>query len=293
MLIDFRCRPPFSGFVTSTIFKDADFHAVFSQSFGFVQSPSVKACSLDMLIDELKAAGVDKAVVPARKLYNVTNEDLVDLINKYPDLFYGMAGIDPEDGDQALAEIDQFVVNGPCVGVTLEPGYCANPLKADDERIFPVYEKCQEHNIPVFLSHGGLVGPLMEYNDPEIIDRVAQIFPNLTIILAHGAYPYVAQACYTCFKNPNVYLVPDFYATEVPLGNEYLKATSWIPEKIIFGSAYPVQPVDQMLEYYRTHMSPEAFEMVTYKNAAKILGIESYTSALYRSNDQITGKEEL
>lgn len=293
MIIDFRLRPPFSGFVTSTIFKDADFHAVFSQSFGFTQSPSVKACSIDMLLQEMADAGVDKAVVPARKLYNVTNEDLADLLNTYPDKFYGMAGIDPEDGDKALAEIDQFVVSGPCVGITMEPGYCSNPLKADDERIYPIYEKCQENKIPVFLSHGGLVGPLMEYNNPEIIDRMAQVFPNLTIILAHGAYPYVTQACYTCFKNPNVYLVPDFYATEVPNGNEYLKATTWIPEKIIFGSAYPVQPVGQMLEYYRSHMTAEAFEMVTYKNAANILGIEHTTSELYRSNDQITGKESL
>lgn len=274
MLIDFRVRPPFSGFLQSEIFCEIDHHIKFAKRFGFDLPQSVKDKSIDLLFDELTKAGVDKAVVPARKLYNVTNDDLVDLLAKYPDKFFGMAGIDPLDGQKALDEIDQYIVNGPCKGVTMEPGYCEEPLLSDDERIFPVYEKCQAENIPVFISHGGLCGPLMEYNNPAIIDRVAAAFPKLTLILAHGGYPYVNEACYICFKNENVYLVPDFYGTRVPGGLEYMKATTWIPDKIIYGSGYPIQPVDGMLNYYREHMSAEAFEMVTYKNAAKILGIE-------------------
>ena len=49
---------------------------------------------------------------------------------------------------------------------------------------------------------------------------------------------------------------------------------TWIPDKIIFGSGYPVQPIGEMLDFYRENMSEEAFENVSYKNAAKILKIE-------------------
>lgn len=274
MLIDFRIRPPFSGFRDAEIFCEIPRRIKFASQFGFELPQSVIDKSIDGMLQEMADAGVDKAVVPARKLYNVTNDDLLELLGQYPDKFYGMAGVDPLDGTKALDEIDQYIINGPCKGVTMEPGYCDEPLRADDERIFPVYEKCQNENIPIFLSFGGLVGPTLGYNDPEIVDRVAQIFPDLTLILAHGGYPYVYQSCYLCFKNKNVYLVPDFYATRVPGGDEYMKATTWIPDKIIYGSGYPVQPIGGMLEYYRSHVSPEAFEMITYKNAAKILGIE-------------------
>lgn len=274
MLIDFRVRPPFSGFTTSELFCDMDFHVPFAKRFGFELAESTLKKSIDLMFDEMAEAGIEKAVVPARRLYNVDNDDLVELLTKYPDKLYGMAGIDPLDGQKALDDIDQYIVNGPCVGVTMEPGYCTKPLKADDDVLYPIYEKCQNENIPIFLSFGGLTGPLVEYNDPILVDRVAKIFPDLTLILAHGAYPYAAQACYTCFKNKNIYLVPDFYGTRVPNGKAYMEATTWIPDKIIFGSGYPVQPIGGMLQYYRDNMSPEAFEMVAYKNAAKILGIE-------------------
>ena len=274
MLIDFRIRPPFGGFLSSELFCDMDFHVPFAKRFGFEVAHSTFEKSLDLMFDEMAEAGIDKAVVPARKLYNVTNDDLVGLLADHPDKLYGMAGIDPMDGQKALDEIDQYIINGPCVGVTMEPGYCVKPLKADDECLDPIYDKCQTAGIPIFLSFGGLTGPSVEYNNPEIVDRVAKRFPELTLILAHGAYPYVTQACYTCFKNQNVYLVPDFYGTRVPNGDDYMKATTWIPDKIIFGSGYPVQPIGGMLQYYRDNMTPEAFEMVAYKNAARILGIE-------------------
>lgn len=274
MIIDFRVRPPFGGFKNSELFCDMDFHIPFSHRFGFELPESVKQKSIDLMLKEMEDADIDKIVVPARKLYNVTNDDLTELLTQYPDKFYGMAGIDPMDGQKALEEIDQYIIQGPCIGVTMEPGYCTEPLKADDPRIFPIYQKCQENNIPIFLSFGGLTGPLMEYNNPEIVDRVAKRFPELVLILAHGGYPYAAQSCYLCFKNKNIYLVPDFYGTNVPGGSQYMEATTWIPDKIIFGSGYPVQPIGGMLDFYREHMSKEAFEKVTYKNAAKILKIE-------------------
>jgi len=274
MIIDFRVRPPFSGFLKSELYCDLDFHSKFANRFGFELPQSVKEHSIELMLEEMKECGVDKVVIPARKLYNVTNDDLVDLLSKYPDKFFGMAGIDPLDGEKALDEIHQYVINGPCVGITMEPGYCAEPLRADDERLHAVYQICEEKEIPIFLSFGGLVAPLMEFNNPEIIDRVAKKYPDLIIILAHGGYPYPEQSCYVCFKNKNVYLVPDFYGTRVPGGAHYREAMTWIPDKIIFGSGYPVQPIGGMLKYYRENMSEEAFEHVSHKNAAKILKLE-------------------
>lgn len=275
MIIDFRVRPAFGGFRgENTFYTNLNFQIPFAKRFGFELPPSVLLQSIDLFLAEMDEAGIDKAVIPARRLYNVTNQALTDFIEHFPTgRFYGMASVDPMDGQAALDEIEQFVVSGPLSGVTLEPGYCAEPLMADDQRLYPLYEKCQRDNIPIFLSFGGLVAPYMAYNNPEIVDRVAVDFPDLKLILAHGGYPYVTQACYVAMNRKNVYLVPDFYATRVPGGKQYLEAAAWIPEKIIFGSGYPVQPIKGMLDYYRENLPADAFERITYKNAADILGI--------------------
>lgn len=270
MIIDFRIRAPFGGFKNSVLFDSKD-RATFATKFGFEIQDSLRQKSVDILIKEMDEVGIDKAVVPVRKSVNVSNDELMDFLDQYNERFYGMAGIDTLDGENALKEIDKYVLEGPCVGVVMEPGYCTIPMKADDKRNYPIYQKCQDNNIPVFLSFGGLIGPFMDYNDPNIIDHIASDFPELVLILAHGGYPYVNESCYVAFKNDNVYLVPDFYATRVPGGNEYLKATSWIEDKIIYGSGYPVQPVKGMFEYYKANLSEEAFKKVTYLNAIKIL----------------------
>lgn len=278
MIIDFRMRPPFGGYRSSAIFTNTDFQGPFARKFGFELAPSVWKMSMALMLEEMAEAGIDKAVVPVRRLANaqVTNEELLEFLQMQgKDKFYGMAGVDPLEGEGALEEIERYIVNGPCVGLTLEPGYCFKPLKADDEILYPIYEKCQRENIPIFLSFGGLVGPYMEYNNPIFVDHVAADFPDLKLILAHGGYPYVTQSCYVAFSRPNVYLVPDFYATRVPGGDQYMQAAQWISDKIIFGSGYPIQPLKGMVDYYREKLTPDIFEQVAYKNAAKILNLES------------------
>ena len=37
-------------------------------------------------------------------------------------------------------------------------------------------------------------------------DKVARDFPELTLIMSHGGYPFVNEAVYTCLRNANVYM---------------------------------------------------------------------------------------
>ena len=57
-------------------------------------------------------------------------------------------------------------------------------LFTDDEKYFPIYEKCIELDVPIW-AHTSLnfshVIP-MEYGRPLILDRVAVRFPDLTTL---------------------------------------------------------------------------------------------------------------
>ena len=65
----------------------------------------------------------------------------------------------------------------------------------DDRRLYPIYEKCRERRMilePQTSTPWG--GKSIEIAHPTRIDRVAEDFPDLTILLGHACYPYIREA---------------------------------------------------------------------------------------------------
>lgn len=152
-VIDFRMRPPFETFVHSFYYDIPSFE-ISATKLNFQISDAVKQASMDLLIQEMDATNVVKAVVPIRKTTGGNNHDIAKLQTKYPDRFIGFAWIDPLQGALALQDIDTFVTNGSCTGIVLEPAIDMTPTKwrADAEEICPVYQMCEEKNIPILFT---------------------------------------------------------------------------------------------------------------------------------------------
>lgn len=190
-IIDFRFRPPISNFLTGWLY-DIDRRQAFAPRWGSGLSQSAIQKSLALCIQEMEDLDII-GVVPGRKSFgNMDNGDLVQLKTQSPDRFICLAGIDPgQDIARSLNEIDQYVLNNNCTGVNIEPGYCKPQITVDDERMYPIYEKCQKENIPMLLAFGGLCYSSLRYMMPQMIDKVAEDFPDLKIVLAHGGFPWV------------------------------------------------------------------------------------------------------
>ena len=169
------------------------------------------------------------------------------------------------------------MLNGPCHGVAVEPGFNRQgALRANDERFYFIYEKCQQHQLPLYLNFGGFIGPDHSYCDPKMVADIAQTFPQLKILVAHAAYPYVLEACHMAMNHENVYLGTDMYAFRIPGGEQYIQAAnSLIGDKIVFGSAYPIFDIASAKEYYlHCGIKEEVLPQVMAGNAARFLGIE-------------------
>ncbi len=275
-IIDFRLRPPFSKFLDGWLY-DTDFLKDLSRRFNSTVPNAAVLKSVDACVDEMKGAGISYGVIPGRKSFGMDNADLQQIIQKYPDKFIGLAGLDPlANREETKKEIMTHVVEGACLGVALEPGYCPEPLPVDDGRLFHIYEICQELKVPLLLSHGGLNYPSLRYFKPETVDNIAEVFPDLKIILAHGGFPFVQEVCWIAYHRPNVYLSPDLYAMCGPGANDYIAAAnSILYDKIIFGSAYPVATLqDSVNAYLNAGIKESNLEYVMYKNAANVLNIE-------------------
>src|SRR5438128_809426 len=119
-------------------------------------------------------------------------------------------------------------------------------LPADDRRYYPFYAKCVELGIPLSI-HTSANWTSVAVNDlghPRHLDPVARDFPELRIIMSHGGYPWVLEACLLAWKYENVYLElaahRPKYLGEPGTGWEPLLrfGQTTIAEKVLYGSGW-------------------------------------------------------
>lgn len=277
-IIDFRVRPPYGGYLKDFLYTGIDvIESTISPSYANATiSPAAKQKSMELLLKEMDELNVEKAVVPIRRAKNPdsTNEDLVNLMNEYPDRFITMAGIDPFLSP--LEEIDKYVLNGPCQGILLEPSiFLPEALYANDKRLYPIYEKCQENNIPVAMTFGGLGAPNLSYYKPEVIEQVILDFPKMKVAVCHGGWPWVQAICAIAFERGNLYICPDIYMRKMVGYQEYINAANYmLSDKIIYGTTYPLTSMADGIESHTTYgIRKEVLPKIMHDNALKFLNL--------------------
>ena len=276
-VIDFRLRPPLKGFLDMIMYAGGERRDRLTRQHGMEPAPSAQAQSMPLLLAEMDAAGVTLGVVMGRcsGVYGaVSNQDVADIVQTYPGRFIGIGSIDPGNRTAAMRQIDEAMELG-LKGINIEPGAYAEPMLADDRRLYPIYACCEDRGIPVTVMAGGSAGPDLSYTIPVHIDRVAGDFPGLRIALSHGAWPWVQQILHVAYRRPNVYVSPDQYLCNMPGMNDYiLAANGFLAERFLYASSYPFIGVKDYADWFRRlPLKPGLMEQLMYGNAARFLGI--------------------
>jgi len=226
--------------------------------------------SMELLMQEMEEVDA-VGVAPVRKIMGGQNADIQSLLQEYPGRFIGIANIDPLSKEEAFAEIDEFVVNGPAKGVIVEHAWATNKEHwfINDERAYGVFEKLQAHNIPMLLTYGGRGVKNQEYYNPRYIDELGFLFPKLKIVLCHGGWPFVTQAVHAAIQHANVYLSPDVYMMRFTAGfQDYVTAANYqLQDRMLFGTAYPVMSLKDGVHIYQQLLDPAVVDKVLYQNA--------------------------
>jgi predicted TIM-barrel fold metal-dependent hydrolase len=279
-IIDFRFRPHteniLRGLAESPIFRDSLIASGLDLD-EFVAG----AKTVPQIAQEVRQAGITKACLIGRDAettydYKPNNEELKGFVQEAPDLFLAFAGLDPHKGMDSVYELEDRVKKDGFVGAATDPIY--NKLPVDAAEFFPIYSKCCELNVPIVITTGPArftQGTAASFAHPDQIDRVANFFPELKIIVSHGAWPYVNEMIGVSFRNKNVWMEASEYEG-FPQGQAYIEAAKGIlKDRFVFASAHPFVHYQKAIDLYQTFGFDDAtLERVMYKNAAQALGLE-------------------
>jgi predicted TIM-barrel fold metal-dependent hydrolase len=144
--------------------------------------------SPEMLIKEMDSNGFDKAIIVNTGSIiaeeNRENNNYVhQVVEKWPSRFIGFASICPLIGSAAIEEVERAVKVLRLKGIKLYPphGY---PI--DSPIVYPIVEKAIELSVPIVV-HSDFYS---QFCSPYQIARLAGLYPDATIIMAHyGMHP--------------------------------------------------------------------------------------------------------
>ena len=283
-IVDLRARPPTPEILT---YFTAEHMQFFGGHLGMKKVPaSYLNASVDMFFDEANAAGVDymvcvHRVVPAAggsPRSDVSNDHISDLVRSYPDRLIGVAGIDVGgDFGDPLRETERAIVELGLQGIHIAPTRSALATHWDDRRLYPMYEMCAAHGVPVVLMTGPFAGPSIEDTHPRHIQAVARDFPRLPIVVGHACWPFFAELLGVAYRHANVYVSADAYLF-MPGGELLVQAANgFLQDQMLYGSGYPVREIDACLDaYLQLPLSDAAMRKTLGENAARIFKLPGW-----------------
>ncbi len=176
-----------------------------------------------------------------RGLIGAGSDDQRRALAEHPDRFLPSMSVDANDGTEALRQIDKWHSGTGLAALALFPSGCNPAVPINDKRWYPVYAKCVELDIPVFIC-AGVPGPRvpMAAQKVELLDEVCWFFPELKIVMRHGAEPWEELAVKLMLKWPNLY-----YSTSAFAPKYYPKAivdyaNTRGSDKVIYGGYFPM-----------------------------------------------------
>ena len=241
---------------------------------------------LDDLVALMDEAGIERAFLPATKsgvAYDPVSsrlpyQEVVKAIDRYPDHFAGLAGIDPTEGMRGVRELQMLVTEYGFVGAHLYPHWFG--LAPDEARYYPFYAKCCELDVPIQMQVGHCLRyspdrPLRSVGRPITLDTIACDFPELKLVGIHIGWPWTEEMISVAWKHPNVYIGSDAYAPKYWPKEFVHFINSWGQDKVLFGTDFPVIAFDRARsEIEGLGLKPESKRKFLRENAFKLYGLK-------------------
>ena len=185
-------------------------------------------------IAEMDKWGVDMGLVGAGPLTKQAQE-------RYPGRFITSLEIDPNDITGTVRKIREYKAEYDLKALTTFPAGCNPQVPVDDRRYYPIYQLCIDLDIPI-VSNAGIAGPRFpsKCQDVMLFDQVCYDFPELKIVMRHGAEPWEELAVKLMLKWPNLYYMPSAFAPKHYPEAIIKYANTRGADKVMYAGYYPM-----------------------------------------------------
>src|SRR5262249_40174342 len=194
------------------------------------------------LLETMDRLGVERSILSLRA--EAPSAQVIAFCEAHPAPFALAAYVDPRRGMPALRELEGLCKAHPVVVARAVP-FMIN-LPPDDRAYYPLYAKCVELDLPISVNTG-IPGPPApgRCQDPIHLDEVCLFFPELKLVMAHGADPWWQVAFRLMIKYPNLHLKTSAYAPKYfpPELLQFMNTRG--QDKIIFASDHPVLSMER------------------------------------------------
>jgi predicted TIM-barrel fold metal-dependent hydrolase len=245
-------------------------------------SPKSKMVGPEEMVAAMDEAGVTAAVVmgfPWRqeRVWRRQHEVILEAMRRYPRRLIGFCTVHIL-APGAAREVERCLAAG-FKGVGELAWYEADLGEDLATVLAPLAELCQHYRVPLLLHTNDPVGPVYPgkaaLSLPALYAAI-KTFPEVDWILAHwgGGLPFygllkkegpqvLSRVYFDTAASPYLYRPVIYRVVAEMVG----------PEKIIFGSDYPLLPVSRYLdEIEQTNLPAGWREMILGKNLAQLLG---------------------
>jgi predicted TIM-barrel fold metal-dependent hydrolase len=198
-------------------------------------------------------------------------------LRDHADRFIPSSNIDPNGGMEAIRTLVREHETWDTRAVGIFPAGCTPPVPINDKKMYPVYAKCVELGIPVFVC-AGVPGPRLPFAPQrvELIDEVMYDFPELVFVTRHGCEPWTDLAVKLMVKWPNLYFSTSAFAPRYYPQAIIDYANTRGADRVIYAGYFPM---GLSLERIFTELPAVGFKDEVWPkflrhNAARVLGLD-------------------
>lgn len=192
---------------------------------------------VDGTLAEMDRFGVEFGLVSLSSNSTASEE----AIRAYPDRFLPSWTIDPNQGMEGIRGLVQVHERWHLRAVSFFPHGTSPQVAIDAPLSYAYYAKCVELDLPVFITVG-IAGPRVPsaVQHVERLDQVLYDFPDLVVVMRHGAEPWTELAVKLMVKWPNLYystsgFAPKYYPSAII---DYANTRG--AAKILYGGYFPM-----------------------------------------------------
>ena len=159
---------------------------------------------------------------------------------RYPGRVFLSLEVDPNEITTTVRRIREAHADHGIKAVTTFPAGCIPQVPVSDRRYYPIYQTCIDLDIPI-IANAGIPGPRFPAECQNVMhfDQVCYDFPELRIVMRHGAEPWEELAVKLMLKWPGLYYMPSAFAPKYYPEAIIKYANSRGGDKIMYAGYYP------------------------------------------------------